>query len=327
MWFQQCLARPKSMIVIKHFCFHFNKFIFLHFFLIINIIIIEKEHQIEFLISGQNFTMKISDLGEERSVTNYGLFNYLNVGFEPLYIGGVPDSVKDRILNQLSHVRNSTSFKGCLSNLHINTQLKDLQQVEYSHKVSPGCLYNEACQINNNRCQNNGVCKSSFTLKTDFSCECIGEFEGQLCEISKKVEKLEYSALPLVSDELKSEKQKNINQMNVFRSKEVDNDESKSCKIAISKEIFQDEATGCKTKRKIRLFNCSGQCVDETQNNQTRFNYIIGTNKRDSSKASSTCCMPSKTKERKVKLFCDDGSTIIKDLSIVRQCKCSKKIE
>jgi hypothetical protein len=274
--------------------------------------------------------MKINDLGEERSVTNYGLFNYLNVGFEPLYIGGVPDSVKDRILNQLAHVRNSTSFKGCLNNLYINTQLKDLQQVEYSHKVSPGCLYSEVCQMSN-KCQNNGLCKPSFTLKTDFSCECSGEFEGQFCEISKKETKLEYSALPLVSDDsVKRENQKTRNEMNVFKSKEVDEEDAKSCKIAISKEFYQDEATGCKTIRKIRLFNCSGQCgVNETHTNQSRFNYIIGTNKRDSARAitSSTCCMPSKTKERKVKLFCDDGSTIIKDLSIVRQCKCSKKIE
>jgi hypothetical protein len=272
--------------------------------------------------------MKINDLGEERAVTNYGVYGFLNVGFEPLYIGGVPDSVKNRILNELAHVRNSTSFKGCLSSLYINTQLRDLQQVEYSHKVSPGCLYKEACQ-QNNKCQNNGVCRPTFTLKTDFSCDCLGEFQGQFCEISKKEEKLAYSALPLVSDDLKSEHQKK-NQMNVFKSKEVDDDgQSKSCNIFISKEFYQDESTGCKTKRKIRLFKCSGQCIDETQNNQTRFNYIIGTNKRDSSKliTSSTCCMPSKTKERKVKLYCDDGSTIVKDLSIVRQCKCSKKID
>jgi slit protein 2 len=164
-----------------------------------------KERSLQFLISGQNITMKIVEDSEERLVINQGTFQFLNVGDEPLYIGGVPNSIKDRISKQLLHVRNSTSFKGCLSKVYVNSQLRSLQQVEYSHKVSPGCLYKEACYEEQNlgkkKCQNGGVCKPLFSLNSDHVCECSKEFMGSLCETSvRENSNLHHRAVPLLSN-------------------------------------------------------------------------------------------------------------------------------
>ena len=160
-----------------------------------------KERNIQFLIAGQNVTMKILQENEERSISNQGTFQYLNVGDEPLYIGGVPNSIKERISKQLLHVRNSTSFKGCLSKVYLNSQLRSLQQVEYSHKISPGCSYREPCyeEQAKNICKNGGSCKPLFSLNSDHVCECPKEFMGSSCETHVKANSnLHHRALPFV---------------------------------------------------------------------------------------------------------------------------------
>ena len=102
--------------------------------------------RVQLTLSGQNLTLRVEEADEERMLRNEGPRAYLSVGFgEPLYVGGVPNSVKERISRELGHVRNASSFAGCLADVYLNGQLVDLQRAEYSHKVAPGCLFEEAC--------------------------------------------------------------------------------------------------------------------------------------------------------------------------------------
>ncbi len=131
-------------------------------------------------------------------MSNPGKFKHLNVGFEAFYVGGVPDSIKERISKQLMHVQNATSTHGCLKNLYINSELRDLKDIEYSHKITPGCSSLNACK--ENRCSGHGTCKQVWTLRTDFECVCDQGWSGDQCQNPVTVaEKLQYRAIALSS--------------------------------------------------------------------------------------------------------------------------------
>jgi hypothetical protein len=289
------------------------------------------------LIQGKNFTIKLINLGEEKTLANQdGLFSYLNVGDEPLYVGGVPNSIKDRIVKQLSHVKNASSFHGCLTRLVINSELRDLQQqVEYSHKIAPGCLYKEACYESNNKCMNKAKCVSKFDLTTinvDFKCDCEDNFMGDLCQIKKIIEPP--VALPLIGDSRPN---------SVLREKN-------QCGKNIVSEIYVDEKSGCKSKRKIKLVKCDGQCMNnEGENglnkkspsikfrsidyNKQPFSFIIGSNKKQLSlrsnrmAANNKCCSVSETRQKRMKLHCENGSVITTEVNLVKECSCSNKCQ
>lgn len=158
----------------------------------------KKERRVEILLNAQNLTLRITDSNELRSISSPGKQKYLNVGYEPLYVGGVPNSIKDRITKQLLHVRNATSLRGCLTHLYINSELRDLSNIEYSHKMKPGCGYMEACS-RVGQCLNGGRCSNAFSLKSDYECACASGFTGKSCEIKMKNNNLNYRAVALSS--------------------------------------------------------------------------------------------------------------------------------
>ncbi|CAF0707250.1 unnamed protein product [Brachionus calyciflorus] len=272
------------------------------------------EHFIQLILSGKNLSLNILDRNEQRFIScSDGAYKYLNIGDEPIYIGGVPNSIQDRISKQLMHVKNTSSLNGCLTSLWINSELKNLNQVEYSHKIKPGCKFKESCY--NNPCKNGGACQSQFSLNSDFVCECKNEFIGKMCE-NFKTSNLQYRAAPLLSG---NSVRKNV-------KKET------SCSEKIVNDFYMDETSGCKTKRKIKMIQCGGQCSAEMKklkllDNKEMFGYLIGTNNRQNVRSINECCIPIKTRLRRVKLFCDNGSTFVKDINLIKKCSCSSKCE
>lgn len=298
----------------------------------------KKEHFIQIIIQGQNVSLKCINNNEQRVVSSQdGSFKYLNVGDEPIYVGGVPNSIKDRISKQLSHVKNSSSLHGCLTSFFINSELRNLEKVEYSHKISPGCLFKEPCQEDSSsKCQNGGVCEPMFSLNSDYTCKCSSDFTGRSCETLVKTNSLQYRALPLVN---------NYNHDRYLSSNQVlkKNVNEQDCTEAIVNEIYTDKNTGCKTKRKIKMLKCSGDCSSKASemkrfkslDSKEPVSYLIGTNRQPMQRSLSEtshlenekCCVPSKTRNRRVKLFCNDGSTYLNDINIIKKCSCSKKCD
>ena len=94
----------------------------------------EIEYEIE-LASGIN----LSNLTvASRSIINEGSNEYLSTR-SSLFIAGVPERVGEKSLNRW-HLRNATSFNGCIRQVTINNKLADfLQAAKVRHKVSPGC--------------------------------------------------------------------------------------------------------------------------------------------------------------------------------------------
>lgn len=120
---------------------------------------------------------------------------------------------------------------------------------------------------------------------------------------------------------------------NVHHHKVIKTADDQSCAERLINDFYVDEKTGCKSRKKIRTLKCKNQCQTQSpaklmQSNQTPFGYIIGTNKKQISRSlneNESCCKASQTKLKKLKLFCDDGSTIMADITIVKKCTCSNE--
>lgn len=297
-----------------------------------------QEHKIEFVVEGQNLTLKIHDpINEKRTLRNQGdLYKYLNTGSndEPIYIGGVPNSIKERISKQLLHVKNSTSLSGCLSDLFINSKPRNLLNTEYSHKIGAGCAFKEACYedeqstATNRKCHNGGRCVSKFSLDADYTCECLSNFTGTHCETSiRATNGLQYRAVPLMASSSKhtSRTSKHVSQ-------------NGTCHEKVNFEIYVDSNTGCKSRKKIRTVTCEGACtgqdsaLDQFQllDKNAQFSYLIGTNKkRDAqtrdSQSADVCCQATRTKAKPFRLFCADGSSYLHDVNMVKKCSCTSR--
>jgi hypothetical protein len=191
-------------------------------------------------VSGWNATVKISDNSEKRTLSHEGATStsskYLQIGGdEPVYFGGVPNSIKERISSELGHVKNASSLRGCLSHVYINARLRNLAHADYSHKTLPGCHFKNPCRrrhhVNNDdddekvvgndlkravvegekdeedRCLNGGKCVNRMRVGADFVCECRPDFTGTQCETPLRLggDSLQYRALalPLVNSNIK----------------------------------------------------------------------------------------------------------------------------
>ncbi|CAG7785709.1 unnamed protein product [Allacma fusca] len=201
-----------------------------------------EEHTVELLAIKKNFTMRV-DGGKARSIINDGDKDSLKLT-TPLFIGGLPPTAAASALN-LWHLRNSTSFHGCLSMVYINNKRVDYVNAKRQLGVVPGCA-------------------------------AIQDEE------------------PVRKDASASQVQSTLSTKVVKEAKDV----SPTCK----KEQYKDYLTehGCRSRRPLKIAACVGNC-------------------------GSNCCKAKRSKSRRVRLICNDGTRYTKDVEIIRKCACSKK--
>lgn len=95
-----------------------------------------KYHLVELLAIKKNFTLRV-DHGQARSIINEGSKDYLKLS-SPLYLGGLPTEPGMKAYENF-HVRNWTSFKGCMREIWINHKLVDFNNAARQQKITPGC--------------------------------------------------------------------------------------------------------------------------------------------------------------------------------------------
>lgn len=71
-----------------------------------------------------------------------------------------------------------------------------------------------------------------------------------------------------------------------------------TCRKEQTREYYSEN--GCRSRKPVKMAKCEGSC-------------------------GSSCCRARKTKRRKVRLICNDGTRYTKDVEIVRKCACTKK--
>jgi slit 2 len=84
----------------------------------------------------KNFTLRVNG-GLARSIVNDGTKEYLKLT-SPMFLGGVPAEAAQQAYNQY-HLRNLTSFKGCMKEVWINHKQVDFVNAARQQKISPGC--------------------------------------------------------------------------------------------------------------------------------------------------------------------------------------------
>ncbi|CAF5167089.1 unnamed protein product, partial [Rotaria magnacalcarata] len=122
---------------------------------------------------GQNFSL-IVDRSYTRFINNRGIRTYMNTSeMDGLYISGLPKELTARAV-QLWHIREATSFKGCMHALYINDESINFANVDYRHKILPGCVKNSLNELScaATTCQHGRCELDGFT----YICKCFDGF-------------------------------------------------------------------------------------------------------------------------------------------------------
>jgi len=181
---------------------------------------------------------------------------------------------------KLWHLRNATSFNGCLKEVYVNSKLVDfLQAAKTRHKVSPGCqLYpdelppmdtmRDPCR--DHKCKR-GQCQADIG-GDGYKCLCKSGYGGQYCDKRNKSKKTR-------------KRGRNLKSRNKSRNSDQD------CR----KEKYRDyyiQTDGCRSVKPYKMAKCLG----------------------------SDKCGPVKSQSRTVRFVCSDGRKYKKTVENVKRC-------
>ncbi|KAF4517658.1 hypothetical protein B566_EDAN002890 [Ephemera danica] len=257
-------------------------------------------HTAELLAIKKNFTLRV-DNGRARSIINEGEREFLRLT-SPLYLGGVPPEA------------------GCLREVWINHKPVDFLNAARMHKVTPGCAawdeeeeqmsmpqqpqtvaeeqspatsFERAAQ----RLSEPVVKQSSLVAPgcTDHQCrrgKCLPGRGGWTytcrCEQGYTGQYCD-TPPPVQSAQAASSAAPS-------RAPAV---AGGACRKEQSRDYYVEN--NCRSRKPVKLARCEGGGCP------------------------GGCCRPRKTKRRKVRLICNDGTRYTRDVDMVRKCACSKK--
>jgi len=96
---------------------------------------------VELLAIKKNFTLRV-DRGQARSIINEGPKEFMKLT-SPMFLGGLPPEPAQQAYKQF-HLRDLTSFKGCMKEVWINHKQVDFVNAARQQKVTPGCALLDA---------------------------------------------------------------------------------------------------------------------------------------------------------------------------------------
>ncbi|XP_045457029.1 protein slit [Melitaea cinxia] len=283
-------------------------------------------HKAELIAIKKNFTLRVDD-GPARSIINEGSKEFLRLE-TPMFLGGVPEDVAKNAFSKW-HLRNITSFKGCLKEAWINHKRVDFVNAARSVRTRAGCGGDEpaaparphALQEDGahepdpcvpNPCARGGRCVREAGSRSDYTCRCRAGTAGAQCELRTSV-----GGAPVITQvKLPPRKQVVSNvQASPAAPAQKQYPEEAPAQPAPSTGACRKEATrefitegSCRSRRPVRGARCT-----------TKGPGGAGACGR------ALCCAPRKTKKRKIRLVCADGTRYTKDIEIVRKCSCGKK--
>ncbi|XP_052745524.1 protein slit isoform X2 [Bicyclus anynana] len=277
-------------------------------------------HKAELLAVKKNFTLRVDD-GPARSIINEGNKEYLRLE-RPMFVGGVPEDVARDAFSKW-HLRNITSFKGCLQEAWINHKRVDFVNAARTVRTRAGCgpspaprappppsaLQEDGAHEPDpcvpNPCARGGRCVREAGSRSDYTCRCRAGTAGAQCELRTSV-----GGAPVITQgKLPPRKQviSNVQASPASPPQKQYPEETPAqpapggaaCRKEATREFITEGA--CRSRRAVRGARCVGGACGKQ------------------------CCAPRKTKKRKIRLVCSDGTRYTKDIEIVRKCACGKK--
>ncbi|KAG8040083.1 hypothetical protein G9C98_001199 [Cotesia typhae] len=257
-----------------------------------------KPHMAELIAIKKNFTLRV-DRGLARSIINEGTREYLKLN-TPMYVGGVPSEVASNAFSQF-HLRNVTSFQGCISGMWINHKSVDFSNAAKMHRVTPGCASGEeeadeagkdieAAESNNSgniedsMQHEHVVHDNSDTVVSVPGASIIDPCTGHECHKGSQ-------CVPSLFGNGYS-----CRCQTGWQGRYCE--KAPTCRKEHTREYYSEN--GCRSRRPVKLAKCWGSC-------------------------GNSCCLPRKTKRRKVRLICTDGKRYTKDVDLIRKCTCTRK--
>ncbi|XP_044585787.1 protein slit isoform X1 [Cotesia glomerata] len=257
-----------------------------------------KPHMAELIAIKKNFTLRV-DRGLARSIINEGTREYLKLN-TPMYVGGVPSEVASNAFSQF-HLRNVTSFQGCISGMWINHKSVDFSNAAKMHRVTPGCASGEeeadeagkdieAAESNNSgniedsMQHEHVVHDNSDTVVSVPGASIIDPCTGHECHKGSQ-------CVPSLFGNGYS-----CRCQTGWQGRYCE--KAPTCRKEHTREYYSEN--GCRSRRPVKLAKCWGSC-------------------------GNSCCLPRKTKRRKVRLICTDGKRYTKDVELIRKCTCTRK--
>ncbi|KAJ8705436.1 hypothetical protein PYW08_012482 [Mythimna loreyi] len=288
-------------------------------------------HKAELIAIKKNFTLKVDD-GPARSIINEGSKEYLRLE-RPMYLGGVPEDIAKEAFSKW-HLRNITSFKGCMKAAWINHKRVDYVNAVRVQRTSAGCgedeptsavqatvfVQEDAGRHNQdpcvpNPCARGGRCVREEGSPSDYTCRCRAGTTGPQCELRASI-----SGAPVITQGSKVPQRKQAisnvqaspaapshkQQMPSEHAPSQPTPATGACRKEATRELITEGS--CRSRRAVRGARCVAR--DARQGGAC---------------AKGHCCAPRKTKKRKIRLICSDGTRYTKDIEIVRKCACGKK--
>ncbi|CAF1267962.1 unnamed protein product, partial [Adineta ricciae] len=193
-----------------------------------------KIHELQLISVGQNFSLTV-DRGYTRHINNRGQRAYLNTSeIRALYIAGIPNDMTARAL-QLWHIREATSFQGCIHALYVNDDPVNFANVDYRHKILPGCENNDHDQ---STCTTATCLHGQCRLENfNYKCVCHNGYTGPTC--------------------------------NQPISTSMSLRFAHSCGLSIETGYFIDPLTKCTSNRRLRMSKCTGICSSSANGTQS----------------------------------------------------------
>ncbi|GIY00781.1 protein slit [Caerostris extrusa] len=290
-------------------------------------------HTVELTLIKKNFTMRV-DNGTSRTIVNEGVKEYLEVS-SPLYIGGVSEEVASSALRQW-HLRNTSSFDGCIKDVRLNGKLLDFMNARKQQRVAPGCMEMEDSKPCKEHLCQKGKCVPLD--KSAYECQCRKGWSGEYCDQERMVlvnitnirghqfmpsSAKNYTSLSVFTRIAERQSDFEVHfqpveiELNEVPKKEIPTPLSRIIGIdykcsdyenfklkapTCQKEQYREylEENGCRSNKMIKMANCVGSCGDQ-------------------------CCKPQRIKRRSVRMVCPNGTKYSTQVDVIRKCKCVQK--
>uniref|UniRef100_A0AAR2IM47 Slit homolog 3 (Drosophila) n=1 Tax=Pygocentrus nattereri TaxID=42514 RepID=A0AAR2IM47_PYGNA len=284
-------------------------------------------HSVELLIQNQTLSLVV-DKGAPKSLGKLPRPPIVEFNTK-LYIGGVPSALGSSGLRS-GPDRQSPSFNGCIHNVRINGELQELGSgLAGAAGILPGCHSCSVCaqgacrqrgeagvtcecptsssgplcdqQNTINPCQSSRCVHGLCVAKgSSYSCKCAQGYSGQSCE--RREEPLACRGQHCVHGECR-----------------VDESGAATCHC-------QSGYTGPNCDAEL---TCQGETVREYLKRHNGHKTCTSTSRVlrvECQRAChpGLCCMPTKSRRRKVTFKCTDGTSFSEELETTLECSCSK---
>uniref|UniRef100_H2YXG0 Uncharacterized protein n=1 Tax=Ciona savignyi TaxID=51511 RepID=H2YXG0_CIOSA len=299
-------------------------------------------HKVELIIRDRLVSLKI-DNGKtiKETMTSSMTSSSEVIGSEalsPLFIGGIRADLL-RSARRFWHIRNTTSFKGCIHGLYINQsqlEFNDLMPVDdLISDIRPGCQ-GDGGSCSAARCTH-GQCV--FVAGRGITCRCDAGYTGESCNTRATpcaTNACQHGTCRPNGASYTCECEKGM--LHGRHCETLDYCAGVDCRRGHC--VSTDIGYQCKCKKhftgrhcQIRIRSCPGtrikqyyqvsrpyticQWNDQMSEQKTRAS-VFG----QSDAASTSCCKPLRVQSKRIRMKCSDGSLIHQVLQKVRKCGC-----